>query len=184
MEIKINSLIPCSNQLKFVEIFGYTSKGTPGLEVAGLGAKGRHLKEKLIYLSKRRNLKFPILRYVICINGEELSRFDLSWLELPMLLAFWSMTKTLSMKRLDNCLASAAVSLEGEINYLKLDPSFWLNMNKMLTRKNKQMIYIGNDEPVNYSQIYHLDSLEILNDEIGGFTHIDNEFANSMYLGK
>ena len=106
MEIKINSLVLNRNNYQWCEVFGYTSKGQPGIEIIGLGAKGRAIKEKLTYLSKRRKLTFPVLRFVICIEGDNLDKSDIEFLELPILLAFWSMAGVVPIKRLDHCFCS------------------------------------------------------------------------------
>lgn len=74
MEIKINAIVPNRSNYQWSEIFGYTSKGQPGIEVIGLGSKGRAIKEKLTYLSKRRKLQFPVLRFVICAEGDDLDK--------------------------------------------------------------------------------------------------------------
>ncbi len=170
MEIKINTLIPCSGRLKWVEVFGYTSKGTPGLEVTGLNGKSRNFKEKIVFLSKRRNLKFPILRYVLCLNIEDPSKSDIEWLELPLLLAFWSMTGNLPLKRLDNCFSSGKVSLEGEINYLNLDHDFWMTLNNQLKVKDKSMIFIGPDLDQQIEKVRSINAQSLLNENIGGFS--------------
>ena len=170
MEIKINTLIPSCGRLKWIEIFGYTSKGSPGLEITGLNGKSRNFKEKIIYLSKRRNLRFPILRYVLCLDIDDPNKSDIEWLELPLLIAFWSMTENLPLKRLDNCFTSGKVSLEGEINYLDYDQNTWIQINKQLEYKKKKAIFIGPEKHLGNEYINAINAIELLNDSVGGFS--------------
>jgi len=170
MEIKINSLIPYNGRLKWVEVFGYTSKGQPGLELTGFNGRGRTLKEKMVYLSKRRSLRFPLLRYVLCLDVEDLSKCELEWLELPLLIAFWSMTGSLPLKRLDDCFASCKVSLEGRLTHMNLEESFWSSLNGRLEQEKKVATFIGHGHQSYRSQrIQSIDAESLLNDTVGGF---------------
>lgn len=169
MEIKINSLIPYSGHLKWIEVFGYTSKGNPGLEVTGLNGRGRQLKEKMVFLSKRRRLRFPLKRYVLCLEYEDISKYEVEWLELPMLLAFWSLTENLPLKRLDNCFSSAKVSLEGEISFLDIDQKSWDTLVLEQSPVKKEMISIGDGESTNHGMM-SISALSLLNDHIGHFS--------------
>lgn len=169
MEIKINSLIKGSHHLKCVEVFGYTSKGTPGLDVTGLNGKSRQFKEKMIFLSKRRRLHFPLKRYVICLESEDISKYEIEWLELPMLLAFWSLSSCLPLKRLDNCFASAKVSLEGKLDFLDIDQEEMINHNSTTSFFDKGVVCIGDETKQDFRAANYIDALELLNDNIGHF---------------
>lgn len=172
MEIKINSLIPYNGRLKWVEVFGYTSKGQPGLELTGFNGRSRTLKEKMVYLSKRRSLRFPILRYVLCLDLEDLSKCELEWLELPLLIAFWSMTGVLPLKRLDDCFASCKVSLEGNLTHMDFDDAFWESMHIQLNHKKKNVTFIGDGgiSAPHCSNINDIRAVDLLNDTVGGFS--------------
>lgn len=102
-----------------VDIFGYCTKGVPGLEIIGLGAQGRVIKEKFIYLSRSQEIGLPLRRYVLCLEEnpllKEASADELRWLELPMLILFWSLGKQLFFSKLEDCLACGLVTPGGRI---------------------------------------------------------------------
>lgn len=124
MNMRTKSIFPFGGSHCVVDIFGYSSKGLPGIEIVGLGKYSRSLKEKFIYLSRERNLKFPLRRYVLCIEGEvELKKFkdeEYRYLELPLLVMLWSLTGHLPLERLEDCFASGKVSIEGVVDPLRL----------------------------------------------------------------
>jgi len=171
MTMKINSYVPINSHLRKVEIFGYTSKGQPGLEILGIGNRGRTLKEKIIYLSKRRNLKFNLLRYVLCVEADDISKGDLNYLELPLLICFWTMAGILKFGRLDNCLCAGKVSLEGEVYPLNFSGEVLENWNKCLWESGRMiMILAGSSHKIGeYKQIQYLDLEELLNESVTGF---------------
>lgn len=119
METKINAVIPTKTGHEILEIFAYSSKGMPGIEIIGLGKSGRALKEKIIYLSRLYRLRLPTRRYVICVDGENRgspkSTDSLAHLELPIALIFWFLAGIVQVRRLDDCCASGSISLDGTI---------------------------------------------------------------------
>ncbi len=187
MEIKVNALIPRQNHYHWLNIFGYTSRAQPGLEVLGIGHKGRAIKEKLIFLSKKRKLKFPLNRFVLCIEGQDgFEKAELEYLELPLLLAFWSMAGFIPIKRLDNCFCSGRLGLEGEISCLDLSSGHWLQIEQALIRRKKRAIYFGESIPIESERIDLISPLSLLEDSVGGFSmesgfyQIDNALARSV----
>jgi predicted ATPase with chaperone activity len=174
MEIKINALIQNRNHFQWCEVFGYTSKGQPGIEVIGLGTRGRAIKEKLTFLSKRRKLTFPVLRFVICVEGDNLEKANTEFLELPILLAFWSMANTIPIKRLDQCFCNGKVSLEGEVTYLELSHQIWQQLEKSLIKNKKEVIYLGNEIPADITCVNLIKAHQLLAETVGGF-YIQNE---------
>lgn len=122
---RIYALYDHQKEKRLVEVFGYCTKGVPGLDVIGLGTPGRMIKEKLVFLSRASGLKMPIKRYVICLEKsiplKEIEVDQLRWIELPILLLFWSLADQLSFSRLDNCVASGKVSASGLIQSRRLD---------------------------------------------------------------
>lgn len=174
MEIKINSVIPIRNSLNSVQVFGYTSKGQPGLEIHGLNGKGRLIKEKIIFLSKKRKLRYPLKRFVLCVEGEELEKSQVEYLELPLLICFWTMANLIPLQRLDNCYASAQVSLDGKVRQLSLERDFWMDLEKDLKIKNQKVIYFGkldgSTSKIEESHIQSLEIIDLLNDSVGGFS--------------
>ncbi len=184
MEIKINALTLNRNNYQWCEVFGYTSKGQPGIEVIGLGSRGRAIKEKLTYLSKRRRLTFPVLRFVICVEGENLDKVDIDYLELPILMAFWSMANVIPIKRLDHCFCSGKVSLEGEVKYLEISPQLWKQLNISLERKDKEIVYLGNEVGESFERVRMINAHELLDETVGGFYHVSLPLRNSHYTSQ
>ncbi len=172
MEIKINALVLNRNNYQWCEVFGYTSKGQPGIDIIGLGTRGRAIKEKLTYLSKRRKLKFPVLRFVICVEGENLDKSDIDYLELPILMAFWAMANTIPIKRLDHCFCSGKVSLEGEVQYLDISSLLWRKLSSSLRRKDKDIVYLGKEIEEDWDRIRVINAHELLDETVGGFYYI------------
>ena len=120
-----------------VNIFGYSNNGLPGIEILGLGSKGRPLKEKFIYLFRRQSRAIPLKRYVLVIEGLEsvkkLLWEDFRWLELPIYLLLCSLCKFIPIKKLDNCLTVGKVDIDGHIMSLILDirQDSFLNENQI-----------------------------------------------------
>ena len=177
MEIKINALVLNRNNYQWCEVFGYTSKGQPGIEIIGLGTRGRAIKEKLTYLSKRRKLTFPVLRFVICVEGDNLDKADIEYLELPILMAFWSMARVVPIQRLDQCFCSGKVSLEGEIDYLAISDQIWKQIENNLRKKNKEVVYLGKNSDENYYGVRVITAHDLLEETVGGFYQIDRTLA-------
>lgn len=126
MNMRTKSLYPYGGAFCPVDIFGYASNGIPGVEIVGLGKHSRAMKEKFIYLSRERKLRFPLKRFVLCIEGEvEGKKFkeeEYRYLELPLLLMLWSLTGHLPLGHLEDCFAAGKISVEGEIVPLPLVP--------------------------------------------------------------
>ena len=154
---KINSIIKAKNQKpSWVQLFGYTSKGIPGVDIIGLNSFSKSLKEKLIFLSRENNLSFSMKRYVLCFERHEkfeIKNFDLTQLELPFLILFWSLSGHLPITRLDNCLAFGQVGLDGRIRTQKMSSNFWFEMNDKLRERDKKILYFGNDLEIDLSHI-------------------------------
>jgi hypothetical protein len=119
MESQIYSFIKTPEDLKITTLFGYATKGVPGLEVTGLGKRSKNIKEKIIYLTRTRKLKIPTRRFVLCLDINDLAnRLDtqqLKHFELPTLLLFWHLAKVLPIQKLSDCVCSGQVNTTGEI---------------------------------------------------------------------
>jgi hypothetical protein len=124
MNMRTKSLYPFGGQFCPVDLFGYSSNGIPGIEIVGMGKYARGVKEKFIYLSRQKKLKFPLKRFVLCVEGEvESKKFkdeEYRFLELPLLMMLWSLTGHLPLERLEDCFASGKISVEGFISSLDL----------------------------------------------------------------
>ncbi len=121
MQIYINTYQYSRNQLHFFKLFSYSSRGIPGLEIVGLGGQGRILKEKIIYLSKIRNLKIPNRKFVVCLdqmNIQNLLLRESFYFELPIAILFWSMAGVIKIRNLENLYASGFFDTNGSIKIL------------------------------------------------------------------
>ncbi len=125
--IRMSSLYPFQGSQERVELFGYCTKSVPGIEIVGLGKHGRAMKEKFVYLSKVRGIKFPPYKFILCAEGEiEGKKFkteEYRYLELPLLLMLWKMADVLPIFDLTDCFASGKISVQGEVDYLNLNES-------------------------------------------------------------
>ncbi len=114
MQVSIKTFSAFRPQPELQEIFAYRSQGLPGLDIIGLGSKGKKLKEKFIFLTKERRLKIPLRRYILCVEGDVK---EVSWLEFPLLLCFWSLAEVLPIRNLKNCLTVGSISIQGLITH-------------------------------------------------------------------
>ena len=124
METRIQGVFPHKNRYEVVDIFGYSTKGLPGIEILGMGKLGRSIKEKFIYLSRSLKLQIPHRRYVLCSEVDErlLAKGEgtVQHLELPLLLLFWTMAEILPIKRLNDCFCGGRISVNGKVSGLNI----------------------------------------------------------------
>ncbi|MEA9355195.1 hypothetical protein SHI21_03240 [Bacteriovorax sp. PP10] len=161
MNMRTKSLYPFAGQYCPVDIFGYASNGIPGIEIVGLGKYSRSMKEKFIYLSRERKLRFPLKRFVLCIEGEvEGKKFkeeEYRYLELPLLLMLWSLTGHLPLGHLEDCFASGKISVEGEVSALLLNNQEQENLNEIFKLDDDQVLkIIAPEKTAVFSDYYHL----------------------------
>jgi len=124
MNAQIYGMFPLHKEIRTIEIFGYSSNGIPGVEIIGLGKHGRTIKEKFLYLSRTLKLNITPRKYVLCVEDGPRSLLEdnnYRWLELPLLVLFWSLAKQLPVYNLDNCISSGKVSSAGKITPLSND---------------------------------------------------------------
>lgn len=119
MQSQIYSYLSTSKGTKLVTIFGYATRGVPGVEVNGIGKMGKNIKEKIIYLTRSRNMKLPTKRFVINIELNdidfEISNQDLKHIEFPLLLLFWYLAGFIPIKKLDDCISGGFVNTLGQV---------------------------------------------------------------------
>ncbi len=144
--MRTKSLYPYAGQYYPVDIFGYSSKGIPGIEIVGIGKHARAMKEKFIFLSREKKLKFPLRRFVLCIEGDvEGKKFkdeEYRYLELPLLIMLWSLTGHLPLSHLEDCFASGKISVEGEVFPLHLQQSDLVKLNELFKLEEEQALKI------------------------------------------
>jgi hypothetical protein len=115
MESQINSFRFGKQHSHFITLFGYSSRSFPGLEIHGLGKYGKALREKIIYITRARQLTVPLNRYVIvCELSDDVTTQDL-WFEFPILLLYWHLAQLLPIEKLNNCFAVGQVHPSGII---------------------------------------------------------------------
>ena len=99
---------------------GYATKSVPGLEINGLGKYGKAIKEKIVFVTRTRQLQIPLKRFVLNVElTDELGDLESSsvkWLEYPLLLHYWFLAGLLPISKLDNCLAIGSLTPSGEVN--------------------------------------------------------------------
>ena len=161
MNMRTKSLYPYAGLYCPVDIFGYSSNGIPGIEIVGIGKYSRSMKEKFIYLSRERKLRFPLKRFVLCVEGEvEGKRFkeeEYRYLELPLLLMLWSLTGHLPLGNLEDCFASGKISVEGEVSALLLSCREQENLNEMFKLNEDQVLkIIAPEKMAIMADYYHL----------------------------
>lgn len=166
MNMRTKSLYPYAGDFCSVDIFGYSTKGIPGIEIVGLGKYARGVKEKFIYLSRERKLKFPLRRFVLCVEGEiEGKKFkdeEYRYLELPLLLMLWSLTGHLPLQNLEDCFSSGKISIKGEVLPLPLKIYEQSSLSERLKMNDDDSLkIIAPENTVVHEQHYHL-SLERL----------------------
>jgi hypothetical protein len=102
-----------------VTLFGYATKSVPGLEINGLGKYGKAIKEKIVFVTRSRQLQIPLKRFVLNVDitddlGDPESS-SVKWLEYPLLLHYWFLAGLLPISKLDNCLAVGSLTPSGEV---------------------------------------------------------------------
>ncbi len=161
MNMRTKSLYPFAGQYCAVDIFGYSSNGIPGIEIVGVGRHARSMKEKFIYLSREKKLKFPLKRFVLCVEGDvEGKKFkdeEYRFLELPLLMMLWSLTGHLPLQALEDCFASGKISIEGEVTTLPLTDHEQMSLIDLfkLTEDQSLKVIAPDNTPV-YEEYYHL----------------------------
>lgn len=121
---RMKSIVPMKQEPVLIDLYGYSSKGLPGIEIVGVGSRGRELKEKLVYLSKMVGASFPLKRFVICVEmkrpTKDFSPETLRWLELPLLTMLWAMGENLPIYKLDDCFCAGKLFADGKVQLLDL----------------------------------------------------------------
>jgi len=119
METQLNTCYFTKKGPTLITLFGYATKSVPGLEVNGLGKYGRSIKEKIIYVTRTRNLQIPIKRFVLNVELQDelgdLESSSIKWLEYPLLLHYWYLAGILPISKLDNCFAIGSLTPSGLI---------------------------------------------------------------------
>ena len=118
METQLKSFVCTTKGQKVISIFGYTTKGVPGIEITGAGKHAKMIREKIIFLTRTRKLKIPVRRFVVCIDLsdiDEKENITLKNVEFPILLLYWYLAGLIPIKKLDDCICSGEIKTSGDI---------------------------------------------------------------------
>ena len=120
METQLQSCYFTKKGPALVTLFGYATKSVPGLEINGLGKYGKAIKEKIIYITRSRQLKIPLKRFVLNVEITDdlgdLESVSVKWLEYPLLLHYWFLAGLLPITKLDNCFALGSLTPNGDVH--------------------------------------------------------------------
>ncbi len=110
-EQRMVGVVPSREGVKFMYLFGYSTRGIPGLEIVGMGMRARTVKEKLMFISRQQEGSLPLNRFVLGIDPvlKIQKDDDLNYLELPLLILYWSLLGWIPLKSLENCFSSGRV---------------------------------------------------------------------------
>lgn len=159
MQTYINSFQIIDRKLKTFKIFGYASKGMPGVEVVGFGKQSRLIKEKLIYFTKTFGMRINNKKYVLCLDESDsrlLRSDDLMWFEVPSLILFWTLSDVVPLKNIHDCFASGKMRATGEFEDYQLDTlarNYLIENRKILIQDSKceEVFYISLDNLIRES---------------------------------
>lgn len=124
METQLQTCYFTKKSPTLITLFGYSSKSVPGLEINGIGKYGKAIKEKIVYITRTRQLQIPMKRFVLNVElSDDLGDIDsgsVKWLEYPLLLHYWYLAGLLPISKLDNCFASGSLTPSGLVE----EPSY------------------------------------------------------------
>ena len=126
MELRLKTFYPSSSGLQLVDIFGYTTRGMPSLELHGSWQMAKLFKEKILFLTKSRKMLLPPRRYILCMDMDQ-GRCDTESMrdfELPFLILFWSLGEILPIRRLEDCVCAGRIYINGLIQPKKLNQEY------------------------------------------------------------
>lgn len=119
METQLQSCYFTKKGPALVTLFGYATKSVPGLEINGLGKYGKAIKEKIVFVTRSRQLQIPLKRFVLNVELTDdlgdLESSSVKWLEYPLLLHYWYLAGLLPITKLDNCLAVGSLTPSGDV---------------------------------------------------------------------
>lgn len=148
--VSIKSMIKTDDKgPSLCQLFGYSSKSLPQIEIVGLGKRGKILKEKIVYWLKNRNIRLASRRYVICLETFERLNFDdqesVLWLELPVMLLLLVLSDIVVLHEVDKCFCVGFLDLKGKICYPNEDHNYSQVLNNLKCESNS-VVLIGNGQ--------------------------------------
>ncbi len=151
--MRMTGLIPKGRSFDTVELFGYSTRGVPGLELVGPAKVCKLLKEKIIYFTRMEGLNIQAKRFVICIDTHEdlkdIRAHAFRFLEIPILIMYWAMSGHLKIRRLDDCICYGHLLASGEIINLPIPEDALYRLDKNWQEEGKGRIkYLTSSENV------------------------------------
>ncbi len=138
---KLKSYISVGTKFIEVDIYGYSSRSVPGLDIIGIGSKGKLIREKITFITNRHiKKKRALKRYAISIESEiaeEKLKLHARDLEFPILILYWSLAGILPIKNLDKIWTTGFLSVDFDItlnhlNEMKKDESILSLVNEKI----------------------------------------------------
>lgn len=131
MEIRMHGIYLVGKQKALIDVFAYSGKGLPGIEIKGPRKGLEQLREKFIYITRNRGLKIPLKKITLCVESkafeDSCKGAQYSPLELPLLILFWNLCEFISIHNLQNCLCAGCISIEGKIQNMPLQDTEMVN---------------------------------------------------------
>ncbi|MAW07486.1 MAG: hypothetical protein CME61_04305 [Halobacteriovoraceae bacterium] len=159
MENQLHSAIEHRGKIFALKVYGYATRGIPGVEIVGLGNEGRTLKEKIIFLIKSKRLGISRKRIIISVDFNErpIGKLSASELEIPIFILFLSLNGNLKLKNLSDCFCAGTLKIP-----FGLDENFYNdNLKRFLMkigqdkdRPSKIICPEGFKTPNDYYSIY------------------------------
>lgn len=177
MQARISSYLATPKGVRIVTLFGYCTKGLPSVEINGIGKLGKSIKEKMIYLTRTRELYLPRRRYVICLDIDELEGderwFELKYLEFPVLLLYWFLGGIVPISKLDDCLTQGWINTRGEIFQNRLCDKLLVELNENIYCEEllRSKAIVPHHE--NAHSLLQIDTEELLKDIPGIKCHLN-----------
>jgi hypothetical protein len=155
------------------QLFAYSSKSLPAIEIIGMGKRCKIIKEKIIYWLKKRKIRLPSKRYVICLETFHRINFEdeesIRWLELPCLILLLVLSDSIKLSNVEKCFCVGHLGLDGDYFF----PSPQLNLEEIQQRhKDSTLLHIyGKDQ---------LDLLEKTNKRVIDFEEMLEEIKKAQ----
>ena len=175
MGFKLKSYLPIGAEIISVDIFGYSSRSVPGMEIYGLGSKGRLIREKINFVTNNyMPMKKAMKKYVISIESsiseEKLKQYS-SNLEFPLIILYWAMADIIPLKNISDCWATGGVSVDFEICSRSISEVI-NHVDSADLLKDKTLICQREDKPSHVFKVITWEDL-ISNQEKTGFPSKD-----------
>ena len=166
MNDRILGIYSFGQKYKACSVFGYASKGLPGLEIVGLDRNSKVIKEKLIYLGRHYQVRLPLKRYVLCVDDYCFESEESRWLELPLLILYWKLAGILPIKKLENCFCGGKISTMGAVQIIPLGGHFLDVLDAKLGQEGRVLNYLSAGDFKNRKNIRLIPLRELFGEQL------------------